>query len=175
MSSGPDNVTSTTLSEPPSFLRGPMGQAASQAQRQFTNAMFPVPGQEGAPDLVGQSQNLISQTLNGDFLTPDANPFLEQTFNRAADLTQTRLDSEFAGSGRNLSAAQPARSAELQDLAASIYGGNFQAERDRQITALDQGQGFDPLNRFINQIAGLVPGAGGATQSTQPIFRTGLF
>ena len=169
MSSGPDNVTSTTLSEPPSFLRGPMTAAALSAQNQFGRA------EENAPNLTGQSQNLISQTLNGDFLTPAATPFLQQTFTRAADLTQTRLDSEFAGSGRNLSAAQPARSAELQDLAASIYGGNFQAERDRQITALDQGQAFDPLNRFINQIAGLVPGAGGATQSTQPIFRTGLF
>ena len=125
--------------------------------------------------LILEGQGLTSDTLQGNFLSPDSNPFLESTFNRAADLTRGRLDSEFSGAGRNLGAAQPARSEELQTLASNIYGGNFQAERDRQLTAVDQAQGLDPTNMFINRLAGIVPGAGGVTSSTQPVFRQGLF
>ncbi len=129
----------------------------------------------GANGLIGQSQSLTGQTLAGDFLRPESNPFLQGTFNRAADLTRGRLDTEFAGAGRNLGASFPARSDELQTLASNIFGGNFQAERDRQVSAVDQSQGLDPLNLFINRLAGIIPGAGGSTSSTQPVFRTGLF
>jgi len=126
-------------------------------------------------DLIGQSQGLTGQTIRGDFLRPESNPFLADTFNRAADLTQTRLASQFAGSGRDQAAALPARSEELQTLASNIFGGNFQQERNRQVGAVDQSQALDPLNRFINQLAGIIPGAGGTTTSTQPVFRQGLF
>jgi len=125
--------------------------------------------------LIGQGQDLISQTLGGDFLDPSSNPFLQSTFNRAADLTRGRLDTEFAGAGRNLGAAQPARSEELQTLASNIFGQNFQNERDRQINALGSAQGFDPLNILINRLAGIIPGAGGVTTATQPVFKTGIF
>lgn len=223
MSKGPKNVTSTTSTEPPSFLVGPLTTAVNAAQSQFTgqtgfrptqpatqvpqargrggdlinrirqdrgfgSVMPPtgipgttpvVPGGSAAAgqpvDLIGQGQGLIGNTLAGNFLTPETNPFLEQTFNRAADLTRTRLSSEFAGAGRDLSAAMPARSEELQTLASNIFGGNFQAERDRQNAALSQGLQFDPLNLFINRLAGIIPGAGGTTQSTQPVYRTGIF
>ncbi len=241
MSRGPKNVTSTTETEPPAFLLGPLTTAANAAQSRFLGSQpsgsgfsgtgFPTggfgslgagggggsfggglaqvfrtgetlnprqqatldqsqriaregfggggtngPAQPFNPnDLIGQSQDLTSRTLAGDFLDPNSNPFLQGTFDRAADLTRTRLSSEFAGAGRNLGAAQPARSDELQTLASNIFGGNFQRERDRQVGAVDQSQGLDPLNMFINQLAGIIPGAGGSTQSTQPVFRTGLF
>jgi len=213
MGGGPDSVTSTTSSEPPGFLLGPLTTAANAAQRDFGaqtgqavsvgnnfgngfsgfggNGISPFafpsqlpPDQSRGPNvdpvgsgnrLIGQSQDLVSQSLAGDFLTPDSNPFLQDTFNRAADLTRTRLSSEFAGSGRNLGAALPARSEELQTLASNIFGGNFQRERDRQTSAIDQAQGLDPINQLINRLAGIIPGAGGSTQSTQPVFRTGLF
>ena len=170
MSSGPSNVTSTTNNEPPGFLLGPLTQGVNAATGQFNQAG----GGPGA-NLIGQSQGLTGQTLAGDFLSPDSNPFLADTFNRAADLTQTRLSSEFAGQGRNLGASLPARSEELQTLSSNIFGGNFQRERDRQVGAIDQAQGLDPLNMFINQLAGIIPGAGGSSSSTQPVFRTGLF
>jgi len=91
------------------------------------------------------------------------NPYtsLDAQFGRAADITRTRLDSEFAGSGRNLGASQPARSDELQGLAARIY--------DPQNIAR-----FDPLNQYIDRLAALVPGAGGTTTSVQPYFKQGL-
>jgi hypothetical protein len=99
-----------------------------------------------------------------NFRTGDLNPYtsLDMQFNRAADLTRNRLSSEFAGMGRNLDAAAPARSDELQTLAANIYN-------PQNLLA------FDPTNMLINRLAGIIPGAGGSTQSTQPVFRTGLF
>ena len=135
----------------------------------------PAGDQSPASGLLDQSADLVGRTIGGDFLSPDSNPFLQQTFNRAADLTRTRLASEFAGSGRNLGASAPARSDELQTLASNIFGSNFQAERDRQLTAVGQAGGLDPTNLLIQRLSALVPGAGGTTTSTQPVFsnRTG--
>ena len=134
MSSGPKSVTSTTNTEPPAYLRGPLQTAANAAISGFNN-----------PEL---SNSIFTS--------------LDQQFGRAADLTQNRLATEFAGSGRNLGASFPARSDELQTLAGSIYSpSNMLA--------------FDPTNLMINRLAGIIPGAGGSTQSTQPVFKTGLF
>ena len=169
---GPDNVTSVTSSEPPDFLKGPLNSAIGAAGGQFSqHNNQPTVG----AGLNSQAQNLTAQNLRGDFLSPDTNPFLKGTFDRAADLTRGRLDTEFAGAGRNLGAAQPARSEELQTLASNIYGGNYQQERDRQQSGIGSSQTLDPLNQFINRIAGVVPGAGGVVSSTQPVYRTGLF
>jgi len=130
---GPDSVTSTTSSEPPAFLRGPLQQATSAATREFRNG-------EGV------------------------NPFtsLDMQFNRAADLTRGRLAGEFSGYGRDIDASLPARSDELQTLASNIYSPQNMLQ-------------FDPTNMLINRLAGIIPGAGGSTQSTQPVFKTGLF
>ena len=134
MSRGPKNVTSTTNSEPPEYLRGPLQQAANAATSSFYD----------------RNNNLNPYTS------------LDMQFNRAADLTQNRLSSEFAGAGRNLGAAAPARSDELQTLASSIYSPSNLLQ-------------FDPTNMLINRLAGIIPGAGGSTQSTQPVFKTGIF
>lgn len=209
MSSGPKNVTSTTTTEPPRYLQpmiegaataagaamGPTefnfqnqtGLNSAQATGQGLGALFNR-GQQGSGAL-DAANNLTQSTLQGDFL--NSNPYLDQTFNRAADLTRGRLDTEFAGGGRNLGAARPARSEELQTLASNIYGGNYQAERDRQQGAVGQVGGLQsadfqniqaqidagnfPLDQYINRLGGIIPGAGGVTNATQPVFRTGLF
>lgn len=171
MNSGPENVTTTTNSEPPGFLRDPLAQATSFSRGRLLQQQND--GGLGLNTLNDNAANLVNNTIQGDFL--NSNPYLDQTFNRAADLTRGRLDSEFAGSGRNLGASMPARSEELQTLASNIYGGNYQAERDRQTGALGQAQGYDPLNQYLNRLASIIPGAGGVTTSTQPVFRQGLF
>ena len=201
---GPSEVTSTTSTEVPAFLQGPLTNAVTrsqdisqsgsdtvsgQRQQSGLDALFNR-GQEGSP-LLNPAQQTTQQTLAGDFLSPDTNPFLQQTFNRAADLTRGRLDTEFAGAGRNLGAARPARSEELQTLSSNIFGGNFQQERDRQLQAASQAAplagadfqniqaqidaGSFDIDQFINRLGTLIPGAGGTTTSTQPVFRTGLF
>lgn len=64
------------------------------------------------------------------------NPYLDTVFNSAADATRNRLTTEFARAGRNIQASAPARSEELQHLAAGIYGPGFEAERQRQFSSL---------------------------------------
>ena len=134
MSSGPKNVTSTTNTEPPAYLAGPLQTATNAAVNQFNGG--------------------------GGQINPYTS--LDAQFNRAADLTRGRLDTEFAGGGRNLGAAMPARSDELQTLASNIYSPQNLLQ-------------FDPTNMLINRLAGIIPGAGGSTQSTQPFFKSGLF
>jgi len=62
-----------------------------------------------------------------------SNPYLDATFNRAADSVQNRLQSGFAGAGRNIDAARPVAAQEMNDLATQIYGGDYAAERNRQL------------------------------------------
>lgn len=195
MSTGARNVTTTTRTEPSPFLTGPIQSAAGAAQNIFSGANPIVTqgrlalanrGLGGSP-VVGDAQQLTRSTLQGDFLSPDTNPFLAQTFNRAADLTRGRLASEFAGSGRNLGASAPARSEELQTLSSNIFGQNFARERALQANAVNQAlplanqdfrdigavidAGLSPSNTLINQIQALAPAAGGTAVGTQPVFR----
>lgn len=85
---------------------------------------------------VGAAQDLNTKTLEGGFL--GANPYLDATFNRAALQTQNQLQSEFAGAGRNVEAAQGLRSQQLNDLATGIYGGAYDSERNRMQDAVGQ-------------------------------------
>lgn len=143
------------------FGRGPMGGGP------LTNGPGSVPqtgtpqgGMFGGVDVLGPARQNLASTLSGDFLSPDSNPYLADTFNRAADLTRTRLSSEFAGAGRDIGASLPARSDELQTLASGIFGGNFQNERNRQMAGLDQARQLDPLNEFIRRLGVLTPMSG---------------
>ncbi len=80
--------------------------------------------------ITGSANTLAQSTLNGDYL--NSNPHLDATFNRAALQTQNQLASQFAGSGRNVDASMGLRSQQLNDLATGIYGGAYDAERNRQ-------------------------------------------
>jgi hypothetical protein len=90
--------------------------------------------------ITGAAGSLAQQTLNGDFL--NANPYLDQTFNRAALATQNQLASQFAGAGRNIGASEGLRSQQLNDLATQIYGGNYANERAIQQQTLGMSPGL---------------------------------
>lgn len=81
-------------------------------------------------------QGLVTDTLNGKYLSPDTNPYLQSTFDKAAQATQASLEGQFAGTGRNVAASLPARTDMLTSLATQIYGGAYNQERDRQNQAL---------------------------------------
>lgn len=204
MSSGPKNVTSTTNTAPPDYMVPALKDVTNQAgtanldltRRNIGNqgqtaagleAMFNR-GAQGSPQL-SQAMQTNMDTMQGNFI--NSNPYLDQTFNRAADLTRGRLSSEFAGAGRNQGASMPARSEELQTLASNIFGGNYQSERDRMGQAVSQSiplantdwqniqgmvdAGNFPIDQYIKRISALIPGAGGETSATQPIYKTGIF
>lgn len=164
---GPSKVRTTTESNPPDYLIPSLKQTAGAITDAYNSNVGT------APDLNSQGQGLISDTLSGNYL--NANPYLDQTFQNAAHATQNQLSSEFAGAGRNLGASYPARSQQLQTLASNIYGQNYQTERDRQTNALTSAVDYNPLNQLINRLGAILPGAGGVSSSTQPVFRTGIF
>ena len=87
---------------------------------------------------VNAASGYTTDVLGGNYL--NSNPWLDQTFDRAAGQVGQNLDSFFARSGRDLEAQAPQRVEALNNLATSIYGGNYQQERDRQ----QQAVGFAP-------------------------------
>lgn len=234
---GPDNVTSTQTTEPPSYLQPLLQTAGAAAAGDFTGrgtevatGLGGVPQKKlnyfqkkfgddltganpqqrarmaqkfgidfqtiggggygpttagtdrdytipngGGSGLIGQGQDLVSQTLQGQFLSPNTNPYLDAQFNRGADQITNRLNTSFARSGRDIAAGRPAAADELGTFAANLYGNAYNFERGMQQNALAGAQQFDPLNLFINRLAGIVPNAGGVTSASQPVFKTGLF
>lgn len=94
---------------------------------------------QGSP-LVDSAQQYAQKSLQGGFL--GANPYLDQTFEQARLATQTGLSSEFARSGRNVDASQGLRGQQVNDLATKIYGGAYDAERNRQQGVLGQATGL---------------------------------
>jgi hypothetical protein len=149
MPSGGSGGNQTTRVEPPKYqlpyLQTGLGNAQTlynnqQSGAQQTVAPFSPETQQGlagitnrattGSPITGAADSLATQTLNGGFL--GSNPHLDATFNRAALQTQNQLSSQFAGSGRNQEASAGLRGQQLNDLATGIYGGAYDAERNRQ-------------------------------------------
>jgi hypothetical protein len=81
------------------------------------------------------ANKLATDTLNGDYL--NSNPYLDATFNKAADQVQNRVDSMFSRSGRTGSGSHAGvASDKLNDLATNIYGGNYANERNNQMSTM---------------------------------------
>jgi len=119
----------------------------------------------GSPFVQAGQQNAL-QTQQGQFLTPDSNPYLRNTFDTASeDVTRAymrtvmpNIESRFGGAGRGdlvnnptqsprptsqtaaRNDAQAGLSDSLSQMAANLYGGNYQQERGRQL----QGQALIP-------------------------------
>lgn len=87
---------------------------------------------------INAANDYVTRSLNGDFL--NANPYLDATFNQAAQATQSQLASQFAGSGRNVDQSQGLRAQQLNDLATQIYGGAYNTDRALQQGALGSAQ-----------------------------------
>lgn len=159
-SSTPSHTTQTT--EPPEYLRPFLQYGAEQNQALYNtggpqyypgNTVVPFSSQTeaalggteararaGSP-VNRAAQDYATRTLN---TAPTSqfgnvnNPYLDATFNRAADATQQRLQSGFAGTGRNIEAARPAAAQELGELSNTIYGGAYENERNRMAQDLAQ-------------------------------------
>jgi hypothetical protein len=80
------------------------------------------------------ASNLAVNTLNGGFL--NSNPFLDSMFDRAAGAVQNRISSQFGQYGRDVSSSLPFQQQGMNDLATQIYGGNYDAERNRMMQML---------------------------------------
>jgi hypothetical protein len=78
-----------------------------------------------------------TNTLNGDYLSPDSNPYLKQNVSRAMDDVQTRVNSQFSGNNYGGSANQELLTRNLGDVANSMYGDNYARERGAQLSTMN--------------------------------------
>lgn len=163
--------TTTTVqrSDPWEGVRPFLGDIYSEAQRQYRAQppqYFPhstvTPFASETEEALGQRADLarqgfapqqaaaqqLGQTIAGDYLSPETNPFLRETFNQAADVIQPRLSGMFSAGGRYGSGAhQEELGRTLGNLATNIYGGNYQQERGRQLQSTFAAPSF-ALSRF---------------------------
>lgn len=147
------------------YLQGPGGSGGGQLNRVAGGDALQryAQGQGGSGDLMGTSQGgnvaaflggradpgQLRETAKGDFL--NSNPYLDAQFDTAARGVTDKFQNEimpginasFGSAGRTgggihqLYAGEAAGQAtdSLADLSADIYGGNYQAERDRMMGA----------------------------------------
>lgn len=116
-SGGPQYYPNSTVTP----FSAPQEQALGMIQNRAT---------AGSP-VTNAAQNYLTGSLNGDYL--NNNPYLDSMFNQAAGNVRSKIDSQFAGSGRYGSGAhQGVMGQTYNDLATNIYGQNYQNERNRQ-------------------------------------------
>lgn len=107
--------------------------------------------------LTGLTRRTLNDAMRGEYL--NANPYLDQTFNRASDAVSRQwresvmpgVNSTFSLAGRtgsgahqnavNLASEQLGDT--LSDLGNQIYGQNYQSERERMMQAANSLGGFD--------------------------------
>lgn len=132
--SGSNSASSSIPSLAPQFYPG---QTVAQLAPQ-QNAAIDLTTQRalsGSP--INQANNeLLTKTLSGGFLSPDSNPWLKDTYNKASSAVQGTVNSAFGQGGRYGSGLnQDVLGKNLNNLATDIYGGNYQQERGRQLQA----------------------------------------
>lgn len=163
---GTSSSTSTSQTNLPSILTNPATQALIGAQQLYGQGGVPVAGMS---PYTGTAVNRLVNPGAASAPTTSSfaggggiNPYLNTVFNAAADATQNRSATEFARAGRlNSGSHQQARSQELQQLAAGIYGPGYDAERARQFGAEEAGvtrsnaQDQSNLDRMMSTIPGL--------------------
>lgn len=142
----PSNVTQTNVQQLPAWLNNANTFGSQQAQTLYNtggpgyypgNTVAPFsPMQEqyfsGVENLaqnnlpsINAAQNYTTNVLNGQYLNPASNPYLQATFQQGANAVQNQIGSEFEGSGRNPQASMAAQADQMNDLATKIYGGAY--------------------------------------------------
>ena len=156
--SNPQNVTTTTSSEPSQFIKPYYTQAINAAQDlyEYQNlpSFFPnntyvdfspetstalqlasARAVQGNP-LLGSSQAEINKVLSGDYLNPSSNPYSKALFNQMAGDVTSQVQSQFSKAGRLGSGAnQEVLTRGLGELANKVYGDQYNLERQNQVAA----------------------------------------
>ena len=161
--SNPQNITTTTSSEPSEFVKPYVTEAFDQAQNMFQSASpnyYPnqtytnfSPQTETALQLaqtralnnplLNSSQNEINSILQGDYLSPTTNPYSQALYNQMAGDVTSGVQSQFSKAGRLGSAAnQEVLAGELGDLANQVYGNQYNQERANMMSATQLAPGI---------------------------------
>lgn len=163
---GNKDITTTNSNSPPAYLAPYLADAAGQAYNLYGQGNYISPVQQAAVDYG-------TNVLTGNYLS--SNPYLDATFNKAAGAVTNAVQSNFGAAGRNVRGADAAGLAtdKYSELATQIYGGNYQAERDRQQQLIplanSLGQVTDPgagLDQYIARLRNVGGGYGSSTSTT---------
>jgi hypothetical protein len=101
---------------------------------------------------------------------PGGNQFLDQTFERGADMVQGRMTNSVAGQGLSNSGVQQMYGRDLNDLATGIYGGAYENNQNRRLqsgmamSGMQQQARENDLNRMFQ---GAMASPGMANQIAQ--------
>jgi|GEM_PF-6017241 len=175
MSMGAQQTGSTTSTQaPPAYMYPYLGSALGQAGSllQMGGPQY-YPGQEVAgfnPTQQKAMSGIVNAGMNGSPALTAAqgfdqtlldsgggsNPYLDQMYSHAAGQTQNQLTGEFAGMGRNASATEPLRAEQLNNLATSLYGGQYQNDMQDALAAGNQAQSlYDTRLQGLNAAEGV--------------------
>ena len=87
----------------------------------------------GGNPLLGSAQGEVNKILQGDYLSPTSNPFLQNVAQQVADNVTSQVQSQFTRAGRLGSGAnQEILAKQLADSQNRLFADNFAAERQRQ-------------------------------------------
>jgi hypothetical protein len=163
---GNKDITTNQTNAPPAYIAPYLQDAAGQASSLYGQGNYVAPIQQSAIDYG-------TNVLNGNYL--NSNPYLDATFNKAAGAVTNQVQSNFGMAGRNARGIDAAGFAQegYNDLANQIYGGNYQAERQRQQQLIpyagELGSYTNPgqsLDDYIARLRNLSGGYGTQTSST---------
>jgi len=154
--SNPQNITTTTSSEPSEFVKPYVTEAFDQAQNMFqssvpnyypnqtytdfapeTNAALQLASNRALNNpLLASSQNEINKILQGDYLSPTTNPYSEALYNQMAGDVTSGVQSQFSKAGRLGSAANSeVLASELGKISNQVYGDQYNRERANMMGA----------------------------------------
>lgn len=117
-----------------SSLVAPVNQAEQTGLSSMINASGQGAGMADSAAAANQFET------SGALLNPASNPYLQNTFNLAANSVQNQLATEFAGNGSNVINSLPVQSDEMNNLATQLYGGQY----DAGLQAMTQASAMSP-------------------------------
>lgn len=172
------------------YLTNLFERAANQAnvpQSDYTLQTIEQRAKEGLDptSLVNKAKEQYGKTIEGDYL--NANPYLDESVNRALGQTRAAVNANFQGDNFGNSAHQEWLGNKLADTAFPYYMNAYESERGRQLNAalsaptvadaplsqlekagsLETNQPWDILARYQAAISGPY---GGSTEGTQPVY-----
>lgn len=148
-----------------------LNQTVAGFDQNQTTAMNNIAGLTGGMQgVANQGLNTAANTLGGAYLDPNSNPYLQATFDKAARgvtdqyqnaiapgiMASAQKSGNFGGSAMDEVMAQSryGLGENLNNLATSIYGGNYQQERQNQLQTLQQlpntlNAGYIPQDKLL--------------------------
>lgn len=139
---------------------------------------------QGTPQTptLNAAQGLAQNTIAGNYLTPDSNPYLKASTEDALGLARSSFAGQYGGqAGGNLgnSGYQEALARTLGNVATNAYSNAYQQERGNQQAAMSAAPGLDmtkaqmPWMGLQNYMGALSGGLGNFGQSTnqQPYYQ----